>query len=272
MKFIFKRSLVVAIIGIAGALAVACTSNTPAVAPTPTPVVGAQAPIAVDVPTPDARPTPSSASTPIAQPQSGAVEQTGYDPNQTMFTIFPGFALGGPRSLQAMEDAALQNDTSQVPVLVESMRFMSSQRTRAAAAAALQALTGQSFTSNEWGKWAEWYGKRRDEFPPPSEYLDWKINMMSAVDTRFVQFLRPARDFTRIDLTEVVWGGVLPDGIPDLRNPKSITPEEADYLLPTDRVFGVSINGENKAYPLRIVNAHEMANDVVGGEPIALAW
>ncbi|HIC76097.1 MAG TPA: DUF3179 domain-containing protein, partial [Candidatus Poseidoniales archaeon] len=30
-------------------------------------------------------------------------------------------------------------------------------------------------------------------------------------------------------------------------------------------VFGVTIEGESRAYPLRIVNAHEMVNDVVGG-------
>ena len=43
-------------------------------------------------------------------------------------------------------------------------------------------------------------------------------------------------------------------------------------MRPDDRVFGVSINGEHRAYPLRIVNAHEMANDWLGGEPIALAY
>ena len=37
------------------------------------------------------------------------------------------------------------------------------------------------------------------------------------------------------------------------------------------RVFGVFINGEHRAYPHRILNAHEMANDVVGGVPFALA-
>ena len=95
---------------------------------------------------------------------------------------------------------------------------------------------------------------------------------MTALDSRFALFLRPAREFSRIDLTEVVWGGVLPDGIPDLRNPKLLSPADADYLNLTDRVFGVTINGESRAYPLRIVNAHEMVNDTVGGEPISLMW
>ena len=38
------------------------------------------------------------------------------------------------------------------------------------------------------------------------------------------------------------------------------------------RVFGVSINGEHRAYPISIMNPHEMANDILGGEPIALAY
>ena len=69
-----------------------------------------------------------------------------------------------------------------------------------------------------------------------------------------------------------MWGGVRKDGIPDLTNPRLLTPEQAIYLRPSDRVFGVSINGEHRAYPLRILNAHEMANDVLGGVHFALAY
>ena len=96
--------------------------------------------------------------------------------------------------------------------------------------------------------------------------------MYANLHPRFAMFLEPASEFSRIDVTEIVWGGVLPDGIPDLRDPSFLTPDEADYILPDDRVFGVEINGDVKAYPLRIVNAHEMVNDTVGGEPISLMW
>ena len=95
---------------------------------------------------------------------------------------------------------------------------------------------------------------------------------MSDLDPRFATFLRPALEFSRIDLTEVVWEDVLPDELPDLRNPPTIAASEADYLNVNDRVFGVTINGDSRAYPLRIVNAHEMVNDVVGEEPISLMW
>jgi hypothetical protein len=47
---------------------------------------------------------------------------------------------------------------------------------------------------------------------------------------------------------------------------------EAVYFDADDRVFGVTIEGESRAYSLRIVNAHEIVNYVVGGEPISLMW
>ena len=75
-----------------------------------------------------------------------------------------------------------------------------------------------------------------------------------------------------IRLEEIVWGGVRVDAIPALDHPTFITPAEATYLTPDEQVFGVSINGEKRAYPLRIINAHEMANDVLGGEPISVMW
>ena len=62
------------------------------------------------------------------------------------------------------------------------------------------------------------------------------------------------------------------DGIPDLRYTPNVPAAEADYLNDSDRVFGLSINGEHRAYPLRVMNPHEMANDVLGGEHFALSY
>jgi hypothetical protein len=62
---------------------------------------------------------------------------------------------------------------------------------------------------------------------------------------------------------EIVWGGVAVDGIPALDNPTMSAVTEASYLNPDDRVFGVEIGSDARAYPLRIVNWREMVNDVV---------
>jgi hypothetical protein len=62
------------------------------------------------------------------------------------------------------------------------------------------------------------------------------------------------------------------DGIPPLENAPMIPAAEADYLLDEEPVFGVVVNGEARAYPLRIVDNHEMANDVIGGVPVSIAY
>jgi hypothetical protein len=106
---------------------------------------------------------------------------------------------------------------------------------------------------------------------PPDGHAGWKGRLYSLIDPRIGAFLYDGVK-TEIRLEEIAWGGLARDGIPYLINPPVLSPEEADYLSPDDRVFGVSINGEHRAYPLRILNPHEMANDVIGGVPIALAY
>ena len=121
-----------------------------------------------------------------------------------------------------------------------------------------------------WGLWIEWLG-RNPQVEPPKGYVGWKGELFANLDTGLGGFLYEGVK-TEIRVEEIVWGGVAKDGIPDLRNPPVIPANEAWYMRPADRVFGVSFNGEDRAYPLRILNAHEMANDVVGGVPFALAY
>jgi len=42
------------------------------------------------------------------------------------------------------------------------------------------------------------------------------------------------------------------------------------YLVPNDKVLGVTINGESRAYPLFVMYVHEIINDTLGGVPIAV--
>lgn len=44
------------------------------------------------------------------------------------------------------------------------------------------------------------------------------------------------------------------------------------YVVTTDRVAGVTVNGESRAYPLAVLNAHEVVNDTLGGVPIAVSF
>lgn len=224
------------------------------------------APSVVDAPTATAAAAPSLAPTVLPTPLA-------YDSNRAMYKVFPGFGRTGNRTYEALAEVRQNGDISLVAALVESMRFQSTANAREATADVLRALTGEAYGGEDWKQWMEWLGRNSAEYPPPDGYLDWKINLLSEISPRFRRFLSPARDGAiAVDPTELVWGGVLPDGIPDIRNPTMLTPDEADFLAPGERVFGVAINGDARAYPLRIANAHEMVNDVVGGEPIALSW
>ncbi len=204
-----------------------------------------------------------------------------YNSNSMMYLVFAGFDLSpgfGPlndRTLDALERIRGENDTSQVRVIIESLRNYFAVDIINAAVETLEVLTAQTEFGDDWKAWSEWVGRRRDEYPVPSEYGEWKINYLRQIDGRFGAFLSPALGSkSDVDLTEIEWGGVVPDGIPPLENPPNTGADDpgADYLEDDERVIGVSINGEHRAYPLRIVNAHELVNDVLGGEPLSLTW
>ncbi len=63
------------------------------------------------------------------------------------------------------------------------------------------------------------------------------------------------------------------DGIPAILDPTFLTAREAQpNMNDGERVLGVSINGENRAYPLSLLSRHEIVNDTVGGQPVAVTW
>ena len=230
-------------------------------------------PSATSRPTSTPAPTPAPADTQAPEPTpSPTAIPFEYDSDVAMYDIFPGFTVSMTKTNEALEQIRANRDTSMIPVLVEILRFMPSQSSRDRVANTLESLTGQQYAGNDWDKWMDWMGENLDGIEPPEGYPDWKAGLYSVIDERFAYFLRPARDFSRINLEEVVWGGVRPDGIPDLRRPTFLESDEATYMNDDDRVFGLEINGDVRAYPLRVVNAHEMVNDSVGGEPISLMW
>jgi hypothetical protein len=67
---------------------------------------------------------------------------------------------------------------------------------------------------------------------------------------------------------------VLPrDAIPAITDPQFDSVGTAQsYMNADEQVIGLAIHGEVRAYPINILSRHEIANDVVGGEPIAITW
>jgi len=75
-----------------------------------------------------------------------------------------------------------------------------------------------------------------------------------------------------IPVNEIFAGGPPKDGIPALSDPEMLPADAARYLQPTDRVAGVALGGEARAYPLRILTQHEIVNDTVGKVPVAVTY
>ena len=71
---------------------------------------------------------------------------------------------------------------------------------------------------------------------------------------------------------EIYSGGVPRDGIPALTNPDILSFDEATYLFDTDLVIGVEIGGHARAYPVKILNYHEIVNDNLGGNDICVTY
>lgn len=63
------------------------------------------------------------------------------------------------------------------------------------------------------------------------------------------------------------------DGIPAILDPVFLTAQEAQIdMWDGEKVLGVSIDGDSKAYPLNMLSRHEIVNDTVGGKPVAVTW
>jgi hypothetical protein len=71
---------------------------------------------------------------------------------------------------------------------------------------------------------------------------------------------------------EIVSGGVPKDGIPAILKPKFVTPAEAEFLNPDDKVIGVELGQQSRAYSIKILNWHEVVNDDIDGNPIVVTF
>jgi hypothetical protein len=75
-----------------------------------------------------------------------------------------------------------------------------------------------------------------------------------------------------VDFMEILSGGPPKDGIPSIDNPLFIPADEASQYEDAEPVIGLTINGESRAYPLSVLTWHEIVNDTVGGQPVAVTY
>ncbi len=82
-------------------------------------------------------------------------------------------------------------------------------------------------------------------------------------------------DFSKhsVPYSEILSGGPPKDGIPAIDDPKFVSLQEADtWLKPVEPVILLQIGDDVRAYPIQILIWHEIANDLVGGVPVAVTF
>jgi hypothetical protein len=81
-------------------------------------------------------------------------------------------------------------------------------------------------------------------------------------------------DDTLIDRDEIHHGGPAKDGIPAIDSPYFMTVNDVakNSLSDIDRVLGLVVNGIAKAYPIAILNYHEIVNDYFADKAVVITY
>ena len=241
----------------------------PTASPAPEVARATPSPDVTAAPQPTPQPTATAAPTPITD---APIPEPPFDDADVDVLLYGLLDRRNRPRTQAIVDAIVASgDERFIAVLIELIRFNELAIIQGPGVpgvmGALESLTGQVFIYVSG--WAEWYAKSDLQAPPG--FSQWKGWLLGGIDPRMTEFFQ-GEDPGKIRSEEVLWGGVRVDGIPPLENPAFRPAADVDYLEPDDLLFGVSINGDHRAYPLRILDWHEMANDVVGGVPVSLAY
>lgn len=75
-----------------------------------------------------------------------------------------------------------------------------------------------------------------------------------------------------VPLDEILSGGPGKDGIPSIDDPKFVLAEDATFLDEDDTGIGLTVNGESRFYPYRILVWHEIVNDTIAGKPVLVTY
>jgi len=67
-------------------------------------------------------------------------------------------------------------------------------------------------------------------------------------------------------------GGPARDQIKAVDDPQFVPPEQATWVVADTPVIGLELNGQARAYPVHLMEHHQIVNDVLAGVPIALSY
>lgn len=185
----------------------------------------------------------------------------------------------GPEQTEALELIADSGDARIAWLITDLMRFVTSAPLNdALSVSAAELLQIAPPRQNAWGELTDhliaW------DIPAPPNYLRAKraiyTNFLPGWDKLFVK--------GDVDWRLVSWGGVPIDNrpfgttddpcncIPAADNPAVSSAAQATWLKDSDIVFGITINGQSRAYPRRIMEVREMVNDTLGGRDLGIPY
>jgi uncharacterized protein DUF3179 len=237
-------------------LLAACVED--AAAPTPEPLA-TQLPVFATASDPNATatPVPDLTGTQVTEILRSLV--CWYDDSELAGDCLPV----GPEQAQLLERIALSRDARFTAPLVDLLwlelgweRWVRE---------ALTAITGERFANGY--EWSLWLATARP--PLPNGYVEWKGRLLSLVDSRYAELLRPDLDLA-VRPDELVWARTAPDETPPLVDPDVVHRIEERYLNDDDIVFGVFVDGQARAYPERILAWHELIIDELNERPLLI--
>ncbi len=82
-------------------------------------------------------------------------------------------------------------------------------------------------------------------------------------------------DFSKssVPLGEFRGGGPPKDGIPSIDDPKFVSVREADdFLRGNEPIAVLEVGGDVRGYPIQILTWHEIVNDEIAGQPVAVTF
>ena len=75
-----------------------------------------------------------------------------------------------------------------------------------------------------------------------------------------------------VELDQLQQGCGERDCIPSIDAPKYVSAANATHIAHDAIVITLAYKGEYRAYPARILDQHEIVNDIIAGNPIAITW
>lgn len=198
---------------------------------------------------------------------------------QTAFVDSITQSAWGRDQVIALDTIAASKDPRLGWLISDLMRFASSPQFNAVlSAAATDLLDKEIKGQNSWGILTDhliaW------DIPAPPGYLGVKRAIFTGIIPGWGRIFMEGD----IDWRMVSWGGVLIDNrahdrtddicncIPAADNPQVTSADKATWLKDDDIVFGITVNGESRAYPRRIMEVREMVNDTLGGRDLGIPY